>query len=252
MTADSRSASACPDTALRDLDLSPPGAAAFVLVALSTVSFDGFLRTYAWLGLNGVNPLEFPGRSAMVGVNTIGLVGAAMVFLAVYSAVMAIGSFGNDRPVGWAEPAKPSATTNANAGLRAAMRPSAQAYAISIIPIAFGYHLAHYLPAFPLDALNALKALSDPFATGANLLGLSAIEPPQSLTAGHVAATLVYRIQTAIIVAAHVMAVIVAHGVATRLAGEARGTLRRELPLTLLMIGYTALGLWLLSTPVIG
>lgn len=241
-----------PGHGLAGLDLQPSGAVAFVLVALSTVSFDGFLRTFAWLGLNGVNPLEFPGRSAMVGINTIGLLGAAVLFLAIYPAVVAVGCLRIGDLVGWAEPAKPSTTTRAAAGLWAAMRPSAPAYAVSIIPIAFGYHLAHYLPAFPLDAINALRSLSDPFATGADLLGFSSIEPPQSLTAGYAAATFVYRTQTAIIVAAHVMAVIVAHGIATRLAGDRARALRLELPLTLLMIGYTVLGLWLLSTPVIG
>ncbi len=240
-----------PGHALGQLDLSPPGAVAFVLVALSTVSFDGVMRTFTWLGLVGVNPLEFPGRSAMVGINTIGLAGFAVLFLAVYSVVTTVGSLGNGKLVGWAEPAKPSAPT-AVAGLRAAMRPSAPAFAASIVPIAFGYHLAHYLPALPLEALNALKAMSDPFATGMDLLGLAGFEPPQSLTAGHVAATFVYRLQTAIIVTAHVMAVFIAHGIATRLAGDKASALRLELPLTLLMIGYTVLGLWLLSTPVIG
>jgi hypothetical protein len=221
-----------PGHALRGLDLSPPGAVAFVLVALSTVSFDGFMRTFAWLGLNGVNPLEFPGRSAMMAVNSLGLAGAAIGFLLVYAVVIAIGRW----PV-------------MSFGARLAP------FAVSIVPIAFGYHLAHYLPALPLETLKALKALSDPFATGANLLGLAALEPPASLTAGHAAATFVYRLQTAIIVVAHVVAVVTAHGIAMRLVGHdapRRALLRLELPLTLLMIGYTVLGLWLLSTPVIG
>lgn len=38
--------------------------AAFLLLALSTVTFDGFRHTFRWLALIGVNPLEFPGRSA--------------------------------------------------------------------------------------------------------------------------------------------------------------------------------------------
>ena len=45
----------------------PPSGILFLLLALSSVSFDGLSRTFFWLGLNGVNPLEFPGRSAMVG-----------------------------------------------------------------------------------------------------------------------------------------------------------------------------------------
>ncbi len=256
-----------PGHALADLDLFSPGAVAFVLVALSTVSFDGVLRTFAWLGLNGVNPLEFPGRSAMVGVNTLGLIGAAVLFVAVYALTIATGYRRlGVRPAG-SDPRAlfdliESDRRSRLLVLSTFFRPTGfhfvgkcsrlSAFAASIVPIAFGYHLAHYLPALPLKVLNALKALSDPFATGMDLLGLTTIDSPQSLTAGHAAATFVYRLQTAIIVAAHVMAVIVAHGIATRLAGDERGALGRELPLTLLMIGYTALGLWLLSTPVIG
>lgn len=218
-----------PGFALKDLDLTPPGAVAFVLLALSTVSFDGFMRTFTWLGALGVNPLEFPGRSAMVEANSAALVGFFLLFLAIYRLAIRMGE-----PPGTASHV-PYTT-----------------FAAAIVPIAFGYHLAHYLPSFPLDGLKALKALSDPFAIGADFLGLSGIEPPATLTAGHRAATFVYRLQTAIIVAAHIMAVMASHAIATRLSASRHEAFRRELPLTLLMIAYTVLGLWLLSTPVIG
>jgi len=46
----------------------PLSGALFLLLVLGSVSFDGLMRTFAWLGTIGVNPLEFPGRSAvMVG-----------------------------------------------------------------------------------------------------------------------------------------------------------------------------------------
>jgi hypothetical protein len=48
-----------------------------------------------------------------------------------------------------------------------------------------------------------------------------------------------------------VAGVVVAHGLALRLGGPA-ATTRRQLPLLGLMIGYTMLGLWLLSTPAAG
>ena len=47
-----------------------PGAAAFVALILATVSFDGLHDTFWWLARLGVNPLEFPGRSAVTGANT--------------------------------------------------------------------------------------------------------------------------------------------------------------------------------------
>jgi hypothetical protein len=48
-----------------------------------------------------------------------------------------------------------------------------------------------------------------------------------------------------------VAGVVVAHALALRLAGRAPA-LAGQLPMVLLMIGYTALGLWLLSTPSAG
>src|SRR5439155_16760778 len=40
------------------------GLALFVLLTLAAVSFDGLSRTFWWLNLGHINPLEFPGRTA--------------------------------------------------------------------------------------------------------------------------------------------------------------------------------------------
>ena len=45
----------------------------FALVALASVSFDGLSKTFFYLGLNGLNPLEYPGRTALMDINAIGL-----------------------------------------------------------------------------------------------------------------------------------------------------------------------------------
>ena len=55
-----------PGAKLADASRCRQAASSFLLLALSSVSFDGLSRTFFWLGLNGVNPLEFPGRSAMI------------------------------------------------------------------------------------------------------------------------------------------------------------------------------------------
>ena len=43
-----------------------PGEAAFVALAIASVSFDGLAATFWWLARLGINPLEFPGRSAVL------------------------------------------------------------------------------------------------------------------------------------------------------------------------------------------
>ena len=198
----------------------------FVVVALATVSFDGLSRTFWWLDLVGENPLEHPGRTALVGRNTLGLVGAAAALLAAYVVTAAAGAR-------WAG-------SSAAAALRR--------FVVSIVPIAFGYHFAHYLPSFLVDAQYALKALSDPLDLDWNLLGTRDLHVTASFLTHHASVELIWYAQTAAIVAAHVAAVVVLHA----LAGEPRdgraAAIRGELPLTVLMIGYTLFGLWLLST----
>ena len=199
-----------------------------MVVALATVSFDGLSRTFWWLDLVGENPLEHPGRTALVGRNTLGLVGAATALLAAYAVTAAAGAR-------WS-----------GSSVAAALR----RFVVSIVPIAFGYHFAHYLPSFLVDAQYALKALSDPLDLGWNLLGTRDLHVTASFLTHHASVELIWYAQTAAIVAAHVAAVVVLHA----LAGEPRegrmAAIRGELPLTALMIGYTLFGLWLLSTPV--
>ena len=199
-----------------------------MVVALATVSFDGLSRTFWWLDLVGENPLEHPGRTALVARNTLGLVGAAAALLAAYAISTAAGAWWSGSP-----PA-------------VALRQ----FVVSIVPIAFGYHFAHYLPSFLVEAQHALKALSDPLGRGWSLLGMRDFHVTASFLTHHASVELIWYAQTAAIVVAHVAAVVVLHG----LAGESRGgrmdSIRREIPLTALMIGYTLFGLWLLSTPV--
>ena len=213
---------------LLSVDSLPAARVVFVVVALATVSFDGLSRTFWWLDLVGENPLEHPGRTALAARNTLGLVGAAAALLTAYALTAAAGAW-------W------SGSSAAQALRR---------FVVSIVPIAFGYHFAHYLPSFLVDAQYALKALSDPLDLGWNLLGTRDFHVTASFLTHHASVELIWYAQTAAIVVAHVAAVVVLHA----LAGESREgrlmTIRGELPLTGLMIGYTLFGLWLLSTPV--
>ena len=55
--------------------------------------------------------------------------------------------------------------------------PALRRFVVSIVPIAFGYHFAHYLPSFLVDAQYALKALSDP--AGPRLEPARSARPPR-------------------------------------------------------------------------
>jgi hypothetical protein len=219
--------------ALRLLRVETPtvSLAAFVLLVLASVSFDGISRTFAWLGLLDVNPLAHPGRTALMLPNTLGLVGTfAVLGLAYAVAVRLLARLGRIR------------------------RPTAELvalFALPLVPIACGYHFAHYLPVFLVDIQHAIRAASDPFARGWDLLGTRDLPVVTSFLSDPARVYAVWHAQVALIVGAHVAGVVVAHALALRLTGRGPA-LASQLPMVLLMIGYTVLGLWLLSTPAVG
>ncbi|TIS55740.1 MAG: hypothetical protein E5W93_13945, partial [Mesorhizobium sp.] len=210
----------------------PLSGVAFLLLALSSVSFDGLSKTFFWLGLFGINPLEFPGRTALVGIGSFGLVLTFVLLAAVFALTVFLGQ----RLAGDAQPFDKAA------GL----------LVWSIVPIALAYHIAHYLTALLVDGQYALVALSDPFALGWNLFGTADRMVEAGVVAGAESAWWLWNLQAGVIIAGHVLAVLIAHGLAWRLHPQASRAALSQLPLTLLMIAYTIFGLWLLATPSAG
>jgi hypothetical protein len=197
-----------------------PAAAAFVALVLASVSFDGLSDTFRWLALIGVNPLEFPGRSAVVLPNTLGLLAAWPLTLGLILGAVALGRRLAKRPGAFWDDAGP--------------------WMLSFLPIAAGYHAAHYLVALLTDGQYAIAALNDPFGRGWALLGLPEHWVSFGFLATRAGVTLVWTLQVALILGAHVLAVLLG----LRLAA---GSALLHLPMTVLMVLYTFFGLWLLS-----
>ncbi len=210
----------------------PASGIAFLLLALSSVSFDGLSKTFFWLGLFGINPLEFPGRTAVLGSGSLGLVLMFMLLAGVFMLAVWLGQrlARSDRPIGQA------------AGL----------LVWSIVPIALAYHAAHYLTLLLVDGQYALAALSDPFALGWNLFGTADMQIEAGIVAGADSAWWLWNVQAGAIISGHVLAVLVAHGFAWRLHPKPSRAALSQFPLTVLMIAYTVFGLWLLATPTVG
>jgi hypothetical protein len=141
------------------------------------------------------------------------------------------------------------------ARLPARARPAASCFGalvLSILPIALAYHIAHYLPAFLVNAQYALAAFGDPFSWGWNLLGLAERHPTTSFFADYGSVAVLWTVQSGTIVIGHILAVLVAHAIALERFESGRAAFFSQLPLALLMIAYTAFGLWLLSAPTAG
>jgi hypothetical protein len=220
-----------PSLRLLRMEAPPPSLVTFVLLVLSSVSFDGLSRTFAWLGLLGENPLVYPGRTALMVPNTLGFLGLFVGLGLAYVLALRLQAF--------------------LTGIRVPLARLLGLFALPLVPIACGYHFAHYLPVFLVDVQYAIRAASDPFARGWDLVGTRDLPVVTSFLSDPARVYAIWHSQVAIIVAAHVAGVVVAHALARRLAGPAPATVG-QLPMLVLMIGYTTLGLWLLSTPSIG
>ncbi|MBN8630602.1 MAG: hypothetical protein J0L76_07070 [Rhodobacterales bacterium] len=207
-----------PGTQILTMPPLAPSAVVFVSLALAALTFDGLAETFWWQALIGENPLEPTGRSAVVWQNSAGLAAVWVLTLALIVTAIALG-----RRIGGGFAAGP--------------------VMLSFLAIAAGYHAAHYLVMLLTAGQYTLAALNDPFLTGESWLGL----PPFYVSFGFLTdpgvMPLIYAAQFLAILGAHLLAVVLA----LKLAGQGARPVA-HLPLSVLMVAYTVLGLWLLST----
>jgi hypothetical protein len=137
-------------------------------------------------------------------------------------------------------------------GLVSSLRRALSLFVLSIVPISIAYHLAHYLQSLIVGFPAAVLALGDPFGLGWSLLPNVGLHHGSTMGLGPDGILNVYRASTALIVVGHIMATWTAHRIALAQTSDRRKAVLSQLPLTVLMVGYTVFGLWLLSTPEIG
>ncbi len=215
---------------------------AFVLAMLSTVTFDGLVETAAWAGLldwlSGSEAARGPllalrdaGLDLLVVIKTIAMALVFIAFVAIYllfaGAMTALARAGGDG--------------------RARLGQAAGAFALSLVPIAIAYHLAHYYSFLLLAGQLILPLLSDPFGLGWNLFDTLHLRMDLSV----VDAKTVWYLAVAAIVIGHVLAVYLAHVMAMRVYGGLRAALLSQLPMMVLMVLYTMSSLWVLSQPIV-
>jgi hypothetical protein len=190
-----------------------PGLVATVVVMLGSTAFDGLSGSTAWNGF-----VQARGWSRQAA-GTLGLTATVLALAAVFVACAAVagrvGGIGARQAVG--------------------------AFAPSVVPVALGYVVAHYYSFFLVEGQRAVVRLADPLGIGANWLGTARLQPSYAL----VTPTIVADVQVAAIVVGHVLGVVVAHDRAVRLFPRARAVVG-QVPLLVLMVTLTCLGLFLL------
>ncbi len=204
-------------------------ASVFLILMLSTVSFDGFAETPIWAAFlaDSYSAFSWLGVHAFTGVKTFGLLLTPAVLLAAFAlAALAMRRLG--------ESEEPIARVIGR-------------FAVSLTPIALAYHIAHFLSFLLIQGQRIIPLASDPFGRGWNLFGTAGYEVAIDV----VNARFAWIAGVAAIVVGHVAAVYAAHIIAGRAFSSPSLALRSQLPMMALMTGYTMLSLWIVAQPIV-
>jgi hypothetical protein len=201
---------------------------AFVLMLLASVLYDGALGTPEWGRLEAAfSPsLAALGDFKFMAIRSAGLFAFWLVFFSVYVAV--------------------SGVMRAVTPSRLAALDMAKGFAFTLVPIAIGYHLAHYLTFLLIQGQYVIPLASDPFGFGWDLFGTAHYRVDIAI----VGATFAWYTAVTAILTGHIAAVYLAHRKATKIIDTRGAVLRSQVPLTALMVVYTFVSLSILAEPI--
>jgi hypothetical protein len=210
----------------------------FVLFMLSSTAFDGLHETLPWVTVfwKSIFPVLTAGSTQPYTVTVnyyyywqwAMLLVSPFVYLVVYLAFVV--------------------ASKAAAGSRHSVRALALAFALSLVPIAFVYNITHYFTLLTSQGLQIVRLASDPFGLQWNLFATATLPPdPLILDAGTV-----WHTQVALILIGHILGVYVSHVEALRVFRGTKRAVVSQLPMLILMIIFTTVGLWILSLPIAG
>ena len=128
-------------------------------------------------------------------------------------------------------------------GATVSLRRLSALFVFSLVPIAIAYHATHYIPSMLTQLPALVPQLADPFARGWHLLPFQFTRTPPLPMA------VVWHAQVVVLLAGHVAGVYLAHVAAFRVFPTRRQAVASQVPMLALMVGYTCLGLWVLSLP---
>jgi hypothetical protein len=204
-----------------------PGSLALILLTIAATTFDGasegtlsepISSTIDWLTDSGIGP-----TAALRLTNSL--------FLAVCIAFVAA--------LFWAGIAGMHSVRSGETTKRLGLL-----FGHAFIPIGLAYLVAHYfsLVVFQEQA-QFTYLLSDPLGDGSDLFGTAG----SGIDYGLLSANLVWYVQVAALLIGHVTALVLGHDRALKVYGDSRRAVRSQYWMLALMVGFTSLGLFLLS-----
>jgi hypothetical protein len=186
---------------------------AFVVAILWVTTYDGLVATPLWAG--ATRPLVDAGLPPVL-LYPVALLAGFLVFLGAYRLAA---TYSRETADSFRDPAF-----------------LAERFAPSLLAIAAGYHLAHYLGYFLTLLPAALAVLPAPF------------DPPATVPVGQLPGWF-GGLNMAFVLLGHLLAIWVAHATAYDLFPGRLQAIRSQYPFVLVMVAYTMFSLWIVSQP---
>ncbi|WP_149359102.1 hypothetical protein [Lolliginicoccus suaedae] len=199
---------------------SSKGLTPILILVLGATTFDGVTRIPAWAELTrGLSPAV----SALSG--TAALAGTIAAMGAMYALAM------------WLTRPYLRKTRTSQPGID-----PYDAFAHTLIPLALGYTIAHYFSFAIFQGQAGYLLATDPLGQGWELLGATG-----SIDYTIVSTTTIAIVQVAAIITGHIIAVAAAHDQSLRIIRPSHRS-TGQFPALALMVGYTMIGIMLVSS----
>jgi hypothetical protein len=118
-------------------------------------------------------------------------------------------------------------------------------FAVSLLPIAIAYEVAHYISLLAIEGQRIIPLVSDPLGVGWDLFNTR----DYALNYTIINLKALWHWQVALIIIGHVIAVYLAHLIALRIFSTKKQAIISQYAMLVLMILYTVSSLWILAQP---
>ena len=212
--------------------------AIFIIIAVSSISFDGLLETNFWNNLKlFIISISFliPIFKLLVSVfgdlhiilDTLGIIFTPMLLFILFSLSCAKGL----------------KYFKQNYNIKTLII----IFAPSLIPIAAAYHVAHYFSFLLIAGQLAFPLISDPLNLGWDLFNTANYKINPFI----INAKIGWSVILFSVIIGHVASIIISQKIAYTLVVNKKNAIKAHFPLSIFMILYTVFSLWILSEPII-
>ena len=188
----------------------------FILLMIGTVTYDGLRGTTYWRNLFGASVLD-------IGFSTLAFLSINLIVILSY------------RFACW--------FAIKVSGDRKNLNEISLLFGHTMLPIAFAYHVTHYLSLLLYESQSLIFRLNDPYGLGWNLFNVNEVSINYFLSP-----VTLWTIQVFVTLAGHMLSVVLAHDLAVKLFGHQQSD-KTQYIFLLITVGLTLQALFVLSVP---